>query len=563
MICSSRLNCQEIRTLNEQTEEKASIESLLLKTILSIKETSLKENKEFLWVMHSITTEPHLKSLLFFIEIKLLQGNSSIAQAKSKINNSGRHLLYQKEFKENLAISNEKKDHQDYSYVMLFALLTLLALLVMSFYTNNRLRAKNNRELEKKNRSLTIERDRAQNAARIKSDFLSTITHELRTPMYAVTGLTHLLLENKPRADQKEHLETLKSSGEYLLSLINNILDYNKLEAKKAEIEVIPFNLKKRLEGIVKSLKQQADKQGNQLHLEFDSNLPEMVKGDPIKISQIVINLLSNAIKFTKNGNIYIRSNVIEVNEVSKLIQFEIEDNGKGISLDKQESIFDFFSQEDSSTIRKYGGSGLGLAIVSNLIELLGGHIELDSELGRGSNFKFRLWLQSTNEKSDKNIKSHSRVKFVERNKKTNHNVNNTKSISTTAIPLNDLKNKKILIVEDNRINQLITKKILEGKNFSCDVASDGKEAIEKYRNGNFDLILMDIHMPVMDGKQATTTIRKENKNIPILALTAVNISEAEQELHKLGFDDIIPKPFKIDLFFEKIQQAFGRYESL
>lgn len=151
MICSSRLNCQEIRTLNEQTEEKASIESLLLKTILSIKETSLKENKEFLWVMHSITTEPHLKSLLFFIEIKLLQGNSSIAQAKSKINNSGRHLLYQKEFKENLAISNEKKDHQDYSYVMLFALLTLLALLVMSFYTNNRLRAKKqSRTREKK-----------------------------------------------------------------------------------------------------------------------------------------------------------------------------------------------------------------------------------------------------------------------------------------------------------------------------------------------------------------------------------------------------------------------------
>lgn len=500
--------------------------------------------------------------------------------------------------KENKALldSNTEKTKElkglDTSYILLCVFITLLSLLTLSLFKNNKLRAKSNHVLEDKNSALIDERDRAQDAAKIKADFLSTITHELRTPLYAVTGLTHLLLETKPRNDQKEHLETLKSSGEYLLSLIDNILDFNKLEANKVELEAIPFDLNKRMNDIGSSLKGQASEHNNTLHIEYDPDIPSRLQGDPVKISQILINLLGNAIKFTRDGDIYLRAKGLDTSSDKCLVQFEIEDNGKGISKEKQEAIFENFTQEGSSTTREYGGTGLGLAIVKNLVTLMGGNILLDSEIGRGSKFSFDIWLdipdsnrfftenhftantiQDITDKAFKNTEDSNKDATEEvapnvPKTNTNEEIQKTEKdyngiISSKPATPAELSNKLILIVEDNKINQMITRKILEAKNFTCDVANNGQEAIEAVTNKRYDLILMDIHMPVKDGKEATKEIRAFDREIPILALTAVTLSESEKEFYEIGFDDIIPKPFKMDEFFEKIQTAFANYEIL
>jgi hypothetical protein len=500
---------------------------------------------------------------------------------------------------ENADMKSKMKGREFYD-LLIYATLTLLALLTMSLFKNNKLRARSNVALEGKNSALIDERDRAQDAAKIKADFLSTITHELRTPMYAVTGLTHLLLETEPRQDQRDHLETLQSSGEYLLSLIDNILDFNKLEANKVELEKIPFDLKKRVEDITVSLANQAKDQLNSLNLEFDQSIPSRIKGDPVKISQILINLVGNAIKFTKNGNIWIRVSQLKQIDDKCLIHIEVEDNGKGISEEKQQDIFNNFTQEGSSTTREYGGTGLGLAIVKNLVELMGSKVNLDSKLGRGSIFSFDLWfeLPDSNKFYEENsTKGYDHFEDAEeypelkapvrsinkpeprkepetnsieeqltqassKAEKPEEPVNNNKEIiSLKQATPKDLISKKILIVEDNKINQMITRKILEGKNFDCDIANNGIEALGKIKETQYDLVLMDIHMPGMDGKQCTREVRKFDRELPIIALTAVTLDESEKEFYEIGFDDIIPKPFKMNEFFEKIQKAFTNYQ--
>jgi len=464
------------------------------------------------------------------------------------------------------------------SSLLLLVMFTLLGLLTLSLFKNNKLRAKSNTKLELNNISLTEERDRAQDAAKIKADFLSTITHELRTPMYAVTGLTHLLLESNPKTDQIGHLQTLQSSGEYLLSLIDNILDFNKLEANKVALEAIPFDLHKRVKDLTLSLEGQANDRNNELHLEFDNEIPTRVLGDPIKISQIIINLIGNAIKFTENGDVWIRINAGKKIGDKQFVRFEIEDNGRGISLEKQALIFDNFEQEESSTSREYGGTGLGLAIVKNLVQLMGGTVQLDSKLGRGSMFSFEISFEIPD--SNKFVNNHIATNFSSKDavnpvtashalpqgeplkieEPTLAQQLKTTEKSKLATDSENASNlgKHILIVEDNKINQMITRKILEGKFFTCDVANDGLEAIAQVSKNNYDLVLMDIHMPNMDGKVATSKIRAFNQEIPIIALTAVTLSETEQEFYELGFDDIIPKPFKMNVFFDKIQKALG-----
>jgi signal transduction histidine kinase/ActR/RegA family two-component response regulator len=496
---------------------------------------------------------------------------------------------------EALEFSNSEKTKElkgyDTSYILLCIFITLLCLLTLSLFKNNKLRAKSNHALEDKNSALIEERDRAQDAAKIKADFLSTITHELRTPLYAVTGLTHLLLETKPRHDQKEHLETLQSSGEYLLSLIDNILDFNKLEANKVELEAIPFDLNKRINDISLSLKGQSKDQNNKLHIQYDNNIPSRLQGDPVKVSQILINLIGNAIKFTKDGDIYVRANKVDTTSNKCLVHFEVEDNGKGISHEKQQAIFENFTQEGSSTTREYGGTGLGLAIVKNLVNLMGGDVQLDSKIGRGSRFSFEIWFELpdsnkffnenhfptvSNKRSETNtitdpidVKEDPEPEIINTppvgSKKVTpkQKISKEDIISSKAATPAELSNKLILIVEDNKINQMITRKILEAKHFTCEVANNGDEAIQAAKSKKYDLILMDIHMPVKDGKEATKEIRKFDREIPIIALTAVTLSESEKDFYEIGFDDIIPKPFKMEEFFEKIQSAFSNYQIL
>ena len=414
------------------------------------------------------------------------------------------------------------------------ALIVILSLLTLSLYKNNNLRAKANDLLKDKNTELQLAKEKAEKASLAKAQFLSTITHELRTPLYAVTGLTHLLLEEDPKDHQKEHLNSLKFSGEYLLSLINNILDLNKLEANKVELERTTFSLKKRINDVLIALRKTADDKNNKLHLEFDGNIPNKLVGDPLKLSQILINLIGNSLKFTQNGDVTVRVQNLEQKTNKVLLHFEIEDNGVGISRKKQKSIFETFSQGSLQINRKFGGTGLGLSIVKNLLELMNSKINLESQLGKGSKFWFNLTLSVSEEyQEDENA---NKVAY--------------------EIDYEVLENKSVLVVEDNKINQMITKKILEKNHMKCMVADNGMDAIKLVKDNSFDIILMDIHMPGISGIEATQKIRDFNKQIPIIALTAVTVDENLDDFYRAGFNDIIPKPFKTEEFFEKIYRT-------
>jgi signal transduction histidine kinase/CheY-like chemotaxis protein len=414
------------------------------------------------------------------------------------------------------------------------ALIVILSLLTLSLYKNNNLRAKANELLQDKNNELQLAKEKAEKASLVKAQFLSTITHELRTPLYAVTGLTHLLLEENPKPEQKEHLNSLQFSGEYLLSLINNILDLNKLEANKVEVEKVTFQLKKRLNDVLIALKKSADDRKNTLRLEYDESIPDKIEGDSLKLSQIFINLIGNSVKFTQNGDVVVRVSKINEKDNKVTLRFEIEDNGVGISKKKQKSIFESFSQASLQINRKFGGTGLGLSIVKNLLELMGSRIQLDSELGKGSKFWFDLVLEVS----------------------TNEITGVAGETVLSEDEYNSLENRQVLVVEDNKINQMITRKILEKRKIVCQVADNGMDAIKMVQENDFDVVLMDIHMPGISGIEATQEIRKFNPELPIIALTAVTIDENLDEFYRVGFNEIIPKPFKTEEFFEKIHRT-------
>ena len=417
--------------------------------------------------------------------------------------------------------------------IMSIALITILSLLTLSLYKNNNIRLKTNNMLHKKNDELIVAKEKAELASKTKANFLSTVTHELRTPLYAVTGLTNMLLDEKPKPEQIAHLKSLKFSGDYLLTFINDILQINKIEANKVELDPEVFNLQKKVENVVSALSNSALDNSVQLHFEYDDRLPDTFIADQLKISQILINLIGNAIKFTKDGDIWVRLKKHSQTNDNYIIRFEIEDNGIGITKEKQENMFESFSQGSIQINRKYGGTGLGLSIVKGLIEILKGKIYLKSELGKGSTFIFEIPLRYAPEP------------IITAKPKTLNKFNTL-----------DLTNIKILVVEDNKINQMITRKILNKMNLYCDVVDNGEDAVDRVKQSQYDVVLMDIHMPGISGIEATKIIRTFDKDLTIFALTAVTIEDKMQEFDEAGFDDIISKPFKQEDFEKKLYNA-------
>ncbi|WP_241489632.1 ATP-binding protein [Lacinutrix algicola] len=417
--------------------------------------------------------------------------------------------------------------------ILSIALITILSLLTLSLYKNNNIRLKSNNVLHKKNSELIVSKEKAELASKTKANFLSTVTHELRTPLYAVTGLTNMLLDENPKPEQIPHLKSLKFSGDYLLTFINDILQINKIEANKVEVESEVFNLKKKIANVISALNNSAVGNNVKLHFEYDDNLPHNYNADQLKISQILINLIGNSIKFTKNGDIWVRASKINEENGIYNVRFEVQDNGIGISTEKQEHMFESFSQGSIQINRKYGGTGLGLSIVKGLIDILKGKIYLKSMLGQGSTFFFELPLQFAEEAIEK------------------EQISYFKDIS--EVELSDIK---ILIVEDNKINQMITKKILNKMKLKCEVVENGEDAIEKIKTNTYDVVLMDIHMPGISGIEATKIIRTFNKKLTIFALTAVTIEDKMVEFDEAGFTDIISKPFKQEDFEKKLFEA-------
>lgn len=425
--------------------------------------------------------------------------------------------------------NNEKLNKSNLTSIFTSALLIIISLLTISLYRNNKIKLKTNELLVKKNNELILAKDNAVKAMNAKTQFLSTVSHELRTPLYAVTGLTYLLLQENPTENQKEHLKSLKFSGEYLLNFINDILQVNKIEANKLSVQNIPFHLEETVTDVVSSLNNTAKENNNTLNVAIDNNIPKQLIGDPIKLSQIFINLLGNALKFTENGNVTLSAQKLTDDKDNILIHFEVKDNGIGISEETQRNIFSSFAQGSIQINRKYGGTGLGLTIVKSLLKLLKSDIHLESTLGEGATFSFDISFE-------KIVAAEAPV-----------------SEADVINPDPVIKGLHVLLVEDNKINQVITKKMLHQKEMTCDIADDGYIAIDKAKSNNYDIILMDIHMPGISGLKATEEIRKFNTEIPIIALTAISLDENTDDFYQVGCNDIVAKPFKPDEFYKAI----------
>ena len=479
---------------------------------LKVYDKSLQFNKNVLNIQDS----------LFNIERFKLEMNTA-----DKLTEKFQGEEIQKLTEENETLS-ESKNRSEITAILASAFLVIISLLAVSLFRNNQIKLKTNDLLQTKNSELETARDSAILAMKAKANFLSTVTHELRTPLYAVTGLTHLLLEEDPSEHQKEHLKSLKFSGEYLLNFINDILQINKIDADKLEALHVDFKLKTVLTDVIDSLQQNANEHNSKIVLDYDNEIPMHLLGDPVKLSQIIMNLLGNALKFTENGQVDVVTKLKAKDDNEVKVYFEVRDTGIGISEEQQQNIFDSFEQGSVQINREYGGTGLGLTIVKSLLGLFNSKINLKSQIGIGSSFYFELDL----EYQDTVI---SDVSF---------------EISPEDF---DFKGLHILIVEDNKINQVITKKMLNKKEITCDIANNGMDAVDAAKTKRYDAILMDIHMPGISGEEATIQIRNFNKEIPIIALTAISMDDSVESFYAAGCNDVVTKPFKPEVFYQKI----------
>ena len=371
-----------------------------------------------------------------------------------------------------------------------------------------------------------------------KKNFLSTMSHEIRTPLNAIINTINLLISEEPRNDQREDMDVLKFSAENLLNLINEILDYSRIDSGKIEFEEIEFNIRKLFAGIKQSMQYGMVKSGNSLEFFIGEKVPTFLIGDSVRLAQVFFNLVGNALKFTEKGDVSLVAEVTQDLEDFIEINFRISDTGIGIPEDKQKDIFEAFTQASASITREYGGTGLGLAITKMLVEMMGGRIEVKSQPQIGSTFSVFL-------KFKKSMKSQAE----DSGKKT--------------VQLNSLQGMHVLVVEDNLINQNIVSRLLAKWNAIPDSADNGRIAVEKVRKKQYQLVLMDLHMPEMSGYEATQKIREMKgeyyHKLPILAVTASAFPEDRKRICESGMNGYIIKPFhpaelnsKISHFLER-----------
>lgn len=367
--------------------------------------------------------------------------------------------------------------------------------------------------------SLKKAKDAAEDASKAKTDFLSTISHEIRTPLNAVVGISHFLMNEEPRDDQKESLESLQFSAEHLTALINDILDYNKLESGAIEFEFTEVNLEALAAKIIKAHSALAKEKGLTLVLELDENMHTLVLADQTRIYQVLNNLINNALKFTSKGYVKLKTTVLDADDRVQNLRIEVLDSGIGIPYDKQKIIFERFTQAGSSTTREYGGTGLGLAIIKKILNMVGSEIYVKSEPDSGTIFWFDLAFKKVlHEEVDEAIQE------VEDS--------------------NIITGKKVLLVEDNQMNIMVAEKFLKKWELRVEVAHNGKEGVEMMKENKYDLVLMDLQMPIMDGYKATRKIRTFDEKTPIIALTASALLKVRQDVIAAGMNDYITKPF-------------------
>jgi len=380
--------------------------------------------------------------------------------------------------------------------------------------------------------ALAAAKKSAEDANKAKAEFLAHMSHELKTPMNAIFGMTHLALNSPPGADQRQYLELVKSSAETLLKMLNGLLDFSKTEAGKMELENIEFSAPQLVDETLRSFSGELQRKGLTLQSHVDDDVPLRLRGDPLRLRQVLVNVVDNAVKFTSEGGIEVRVSRLDASAGQAVLQFVVRDTGIGIEPGKRLSIFEAFEQADSSTTREYGGSGLGLAISSRILQLMGGRIWVESEPGRGSSF---YWTAS----------------FAQPSLEKSTPERNLEKAKESRAPV------RILVAEDHELSRTLLKKLLEMRDYHVTAVSNGSEVLEEIGRQTIDLVLMDIHMPGMDGVEATAEIRRREQagpHIPIVAVTADAAPSLREHYLAVGFSEYLPKPIKPEELYALIE---------
>ena len=413
--------------------------------------------------------------------------------------------------------------------------------LILQLKNNERLQLNINQELtelvaartqviKKQNKALEIAREEAERATKAKSEFLSVMSHEIRTPLNAIISLSHIMEMDNEDAEMQEYIDALKFSAEGLHSLINDVLDYNKIEANKLVLESIEFSIIDLLRNIRDSFKYKARSQGIDLLVEIGEHMPDRVIGDPTRLTQIFNNLIGNAIKFTHEGHVHIKASLEGLKDDVATVNFEVNDTGIGIPKDKLKTIFEEYEQAGNETTRQYGGTGLGLSITQKLLRLMQSEIRIESAEEEGTQLSFSVSFKINQAFDMVNLQDQTRDK--------------------------DLKQKKVLVVDDNDMNRLVLKRLLVNWNAQFEEASDGQIAVEKCKQNEYDLVLMDIEMKPLSGFAAAELIRKieiKNSTTPLIAMSGYLTSEFEEEFSNSPFLTLVQKPFEPNELYRKI----------
>lgn len=438
------------------------------------------------------------------------------------------------DFIEGEKLQKERSLQQTWIIIVLCLVsMTILLAFMYNLFRNNKQRKCSYNKLEKVNIELELAKNKAEEVTQLKSQFVSTITHELRTPLYGVIGITDIISEEYPELNESKYLSSLKFSAKYLLSLVNDILQMNKIAEKKIILESNPFDLRSELESIKNSLEVLAQKNKNEIFINIEESVPKYIYSDKIRLSQIFMNLISNSLKFTDEGRVDISVATIVKEGTACQLKFEVLDNGIGISKEDHAKIFDEFVQIERRE-DDYQGTGLGLPIVKKLVELFGGEIYLVSEENKGTSISFIIAFEFTD--ADPLITSLSEKSTINKNEEL-----------------------KILLVEDNKINQIVTERILNNFGFITTIVENGQEAIDRLEKETYDVVLMDINMPHLNGFETTKIIRERGLTVPVIALTAFDKQEISEEFAASGMNGVMVKPFESNVLYETILEVASK----
>ncbi|AMA49785.1 ATP-binding protein [Flavobacterium covae] len=508
--------------------EKAKAEYFFEKAI----HYGLKEKENLL---DSYLSEVYLDYALHFEKFKeyqkALKYQKLSSQYKDKVYNESRSesvkseedAIKIKEYEEQINYIEKQKEEQELSfkktYLIIFLFMIIvgfLIILVYILYQNNQHRRKSFVRLKRINNELEEAKDRAEESTRLKSQFVSTITHELRTPLYGVIGISDLLADEYPEIKNSKYLESLKFSAQYLLSLVNDVLQIYKITEKKIVLEKSNFNLWDKMEAIKNSFYMQSVKTKNTINIKIDPRIPEKIIGDGLRLSQILMNLVSNALKFTEKGKVDVSVQLLTRIDNQICLEFVVEDTGIGIAKENQKRIFEEFVQIERRE-EDYQGTGLGLPIVKKLIALFGGAIFLESEEGKGTKVIFQLSFE----------------------------IDDQISLPHLLVEEKQERKLKVLLAEDNKINQIVTEKILQSFGYHVIIVENGLQTIEICKKEQFNIIFLDINMPIYDGYETAIHIRNLKIKTPIIALTAFDRFEVFNKCKKAGMNDVLIKPFE------------------